>query len=106
MVKLTGLLGVLAAILALADQIHGPNNGDIHRTYIHVHLSSWRSFALSHRGFHLSVGCEQRGKPQSLDSLFLLFAILDLRTRCGLWSKNFHVFETVYGPIASFLLVG
>ena len=36
MIKLAGSLGILTAILAIADLIHGPNNGDIHRTYIHV----------------------------------------------------------------------
>jgi|GEM_PF-3816947 len=36
MVKLAGALGLLTALLAIADLIHGPNNGDIHRTYIHV----------------------------------------------------------------------
>jgi hypothetical protein len=36
MTKLAGLFGILALVLAITDLIHGQNNGDIHRTYIHV----------------------------------------------------------------------
>jgi hypothetical protein len=34
--KLAGILSILTAILMAADFIHGPHNGDIYRTYIHV----------------------------------------------------------------------
>jgi hypothetical protein len=34
--KLASILGTLALVLAIADIIHGPHNGDVHRTYIHV----------------------------------------------------------------------
>lgn len=36
MVKLVGLFGVLALGLAIADLIHGPHNGDVHRYFIHI----------------------------------------------------------------------
>ncbi len=34
--KFAGILAALALVLAIADIIHGPHNGDVHRTYIHV----------------------------------------------------------------------
>jgi hypothetical protein len=33
---LLSVFGLLALGLAIADLIHGPHNGDVHRTYIHV----------------------------------------------------------------------
>ena len=34
--KSASVLGALALVLAIADIIHGPHNGDMHRKYIHV----------------------------------------------------------------------
>lgn len=36
MKRLLVVMGFLSCALAATDAIHGPNNGDIHRTYIHV----------------------------------------------------------------------
>ena len=36
MAKLTGILGVGALFFAIIDMIHGPHNGDAHRTVIHT----------------------------------------------------------------------
>lgn len=36
MAKLTGILGLCTLVFAIMDLIHGPDNGDRHRFFIHV----------------------------------------------------------------------
>jgi hypothetical protein len=105
MAKLTSILGTCALLLAIADIIHGQNNGDIHRQYIHVveftlflgflsSLEVWAFKALT-RKIHLNRWL-----------IVTLLSLLNVASAFLLFAMSGGSFHGDGGPIAfSFLLV-
>jgi hypothetical protein len=104
MVKLVGFFAVLALGLAIADLVHGPHNGDVHRYFIHIAefifffgflclLEIW-AFKTATRGHNLN-----RWLTATYLSLFTSVVSLIL---FGLSGGSFHGDG---GPIASSFLL-
>jgi hypothetical protein len=104
MAKLTTLLGLCALVFAIVDIIHGQDNGDIHRQYIHaVEFISFSGFLSTLEASTFKALIRKINLNRWLISAFL--SLLNIVLAFLLFALSGGSFHGDGGPIAASFLV-